>query len=406
MIKVAFFCPPHDGGAYTSFERLRRPLAENGYDLRCIGLNDGVVAQSALMEEPADGVDSWQVSRDPACATRQIIDRLTKERYRIVMTMPLDQVVSANLPRYLPSTIGSIIMTPMISHSVYTRTRHMAKFADKIVAVSHRVATDLIRRYRIEPGKVCEIFNGVDAEKFANRGRVASPPGQLRALYLGRISDLDKGVFLLPEIMDKVRRRARGITMDVVGDGSDERALRARIHARGMKDCLRLRGRCPLSQVPALLREYDCLAMPSRIEACGWSLLEAMATGCVPVVHDIWGSMGMIVQDGTSGFLVPVGDTKCFSDRLIQLSQDPGLRKRLGEAARLRVQQAFSLDQMARDYAVVMNEVLVATEYREAALPLERYTVPSVLRRSWRSYLPKPIKAFARQWVVRMGLPA
>ena len=64
--------------------------------------------------------------------------------------------------------------------------------------------------------------------------------------------------------------------------------------------------------------------MPSRFEGFGFSLIEAMAAGCVPIVSRIHGVTDWIVEDGKTGFVCGIDKPREFAERLIQLSKDRG----------------------------------------------------------------------------------
>ncbi len=85
-----------------------------------------------------------------------------------------------------------------------------------------------------------------------------------------------------------------------------------------------------------------CLVtLPSLGEGLPTTLLEAAACGRPLVATDVPGCRD-VVQDGLNGLLVPPGDAPALAEALERLLRDPGLRRRMGAAGRLRVEQRFS----------------------------------------------------------------
>jgi glycosyltransferase involved in cell wall biosynthesis len=74
-----------------------------------------------------------------------------------------------------------------------------------------------------------------------------------------------------------------------------------------------------------------------------------MATSLPCVVTNV-GANPDLVDDGKSGYLVPVGDAKKITDRIFQLAIDPQLRARMGQRGRLKVTQEFSMARMLENY--------------------------------------------------------
>ena len=77
------------------------------------------------------------------------------------------------------------------------------------------------------------------------------------------------------------------------------------------------------------------LLLPSRDEGLPMALLEAMASGLVPVTTTV-GSIGEAVGDGVTGIVVQPGSPRQIADALTSLVTDESLRARLGAAARGR----------------------------------------------------------------------
>jgi D-inositol-3-phosphate glycosyltransferase len=84
--------------------------------------------------------------------------------------------------------------------------------------------------------------------------------------------------------------------------------------------------------------------------------LEAMACGR-PVVASQVGGLAFLVQDGVTGFTVPVDDPQALADCLIRLVQDVSLRQRMGEQAAAFARD-YSWDKIAVRIVKVYEDVL------------------------------------------------
>ena len=95
---------------------------------------------------------------------------------------------------------------------------------------------------------------------------------------------------------------------------------------------------------PALAAASDVFVLPSlRREGLARSLIEAMAYARPVIVTDCGGSPELVV-DGVSGIVVPVRDPDAIAAAIRKLIADPGLRRRLGEAARERIRTQFRIE--------------------------------------------------------------
>ena len=81
-----------------------------------------------------------------------------------------------------------------------------------------------------------------------------------------------------------------------------------------------------------------------------------MSAGLPAVVSDIPGNR-QLIEEGTQGLYVGVGDEAAIAAALWQLLSDPALRARMGEAARRCVLEQYSLDQVVDRYEAMFQEV-------------------------------------------------
>ena len=87
---------------------------------------------------------------------------------------------------------------------------------------------------------------------------------------------------------------------------------------------------------------------------CGLKILQYMAAEVVPVASDV-GTNRDIVEDGVDGFLCKTPAD--WAGRILDLSQDPELRARMGKAARKKVEERYSRDDWAGKLIDIYREV-------------------------------------------------
>ena len=149
--------------------------------------------------------------------------------------------------------------------------------------------------------------------------------------------------------------------------------VRRLVDSLGMGDRVRFLG--AVRDTPGLLRSVDGFAFCSHKEACPVALLEAMACGLPSVVTDI-PAMRDIHRSNETGYVVPVGDPSAFSLALDTLAADLQRRRAMGEAARQRVEECFSVQAEAEAYQRFYLRLL--NDPTRRVLPrLRRLTAPA-----------------------------
>lgn len=117
------------------------------------------------------------------------------------------------------------------------------------------------------------------------------------------------------------------------------------------------------SALVAYYRAADVFVLPSRAEALGLTIIEAMSCG-LPVVASNAGGIPEVVEDGETGVLFEAGNAGVLAERLASLLDDPALRARLGANGALRAKQRFSVHGQAESYLAYYADVAGAWERR------------------------------------------
>jgi len=201
---------------------------------------------------------------------------------------------------------------------------------------------------------------GVDAERFAPlapdarvaaRRRLGIEPGTVVVTCVSRLVPR-KGIDHLIQAAARLSEDYPSLRLVIGGEGRDRGRLEQLASALGAP--ARFLGRVDNDALPALYASSDIFAMICRDrwmgleqEGFGIVFLEAAASG-VPAVAGRSGGSAEAVIDATTGFVIDhPGDVDAIEDALARLLDEPGLRERLGAAARARVVQSFSYDRLA-----------------------------------------------------------
>ncbi|MFQ5589261.1 MAG: glycosyltransferase family 4 protein, partial [Nitrospiria bacterium] len=138
-------------------------------------------------------------------------------------------------------------------------------------------------------------------------------------------------------------------------------ALEILTREKGLGDFVSFTGVQPHETIPALLREADCLVLPSLSEGMPNVVLEAMASG-LPVVASNLPGIREVVQDGETGLLAEPGDARGLAKKLMTMIHEPEQRREMGRRGyRYITAMNLSWEQSARHYLEVYRKACAAS---------------------------------------------
>jgi phosphatidylinositol alpha-1,6-mannosyltransferase len=152
-------------------------------------------------------------------------------------------------------------------------------------------------------------------------------------------------------------------TLDIVGRGEEEAALRERAHSLGLDERVRFHPPVDDAGKLKLLREASLFILPSlppagnnHVEGLGLTLLEAQSQG-LPVLAARTGGIPEAVQEGLTGALFRAGDAEDLSEKLAALLRSPETLSKLGEAGPDWVRSHFSWKDGLGRLAALLREL-------------------------------------------------
>jgi len=110
------------------------------------------------------------------------------------------------------------------------------------------------------------------------------------------------------------------------------------------------------SDLDRWLSSFDVTVLPSYTEGLPNVVLESFAAR-VPVVATAVGGTPEVVDDGASGYLVPSGQADPLARRILELLDNPALRRRMGQHGYRRVREEFTFATQARHYRTLLERL-------------------------------------------------
>jgi glycosyltransferase involved in cell wall biosynthesis len=223
------------------------------------------------------------------------------------------------------------------------------------------ISADIERQWcelGVSAGRLVRTVSGVDAERFSP-GPSAVDAELLprpRVVFTGRLHP-QKNIPLLLEAWKEVARRSPA-NLILVGPGDDRRKLEELAGSIGIGDRVQFTG--GVADASDYLRAADLFVLPSVAEGMSNSLLEAMATGLPCVASRIAGNTDLI-DNGRNGRLIDTPDAAAWSAALLELLEDREAARRLGAAARLRIDEEFALPVVVDRYVDLYRRMIDRT---------------------------------------------
>ena len=223
---------------------------------------------------------------------------------------------------------------------------------NRLVTVSRALAAEW-SDYGVPAGRILNIPNGVDVERFCprptnpeDRRKFGLPPEGFIFGSVGRLDSL-KNYEVLISSFERVTSEVPGSRLALLGDGPFKDRLKRKIDELKLNDVVYLIGRRPDPE--NFLRALDVFVLPSKYEGMSNVVLEAMATGLAVVCADL-PSHREVFEPDREGVVVSPFTAERLAEALVDLARNRKRCRELGLAAREKVLHRFSLARMVFDY--------------------------------------------------------
>ncbi|HUW94319.1 MAG TPA: glycosyltransferase family 4 protein [Anaerolineae bacterium] len=380
ILMINYEFPPLGGGGGVASYQIAKALAAREHEVD--------VLTTAWRDLPGEEtVDGLRVYRVPVVgrsdqATASLVSMvsflpsgvarglrtLRKKRYDILNTHfaipsgPTGVALSRifRTPQVL-TIIGGDIYDPTKrlspSNSVLLRAvvRRVLNSSAQIIAISqdikNRAQRDLHCQTEIEV-----IHYGLTPPQFEKRNRqeLGMPEDEVVLISIGR---LIKRKALGDVLLALSRLEERRFRLLIIGEGPEEENLRDLAKRLGISSQVEFLGAIWGERKFQYLAAADMFVLPSIHEGFGLVFLEAMHCG-LPVIASSSGGQTDFLEDGKTGFLIPVGDVQVLAGAILRLASDESLRRQMSEFNREYVKR-FHISHVAERYEALFSAVLL-----------------------------------------------
>ena len=224
---------------------------------------------------------------------------------------------------------------------------------DHLVAVSGKVFRGITACPGISSKQVSLIRNAVDSthchvpeQRDSCRAEFSLTPEQILIGTSGRLEKV-KRYDLLLQGFSVVNASFPQTRLMIAGDGTLRNELEKYADELGIAHAVIWTGF--RKDVPRLLAAMDMYIMSSVNEGLSLSILEAMAAGKPVIITDVGGAREL-VENGTTGLLIPPGSADVIAEKILELLANPAKMSDLAQAGRDYVLLEFGIQRMMQSY--------------------------------------------------------
>ena len=237
-----------------------------------------------------------------------------------------------------------------------------ARDCDGCVAVCEAVKKDMVAQEGLPQEKITVIYNGLDSSLYQNGLNGGTLRRELEidsdAPVIGMIADLNfeiKGHRYFLEAAKAVLKRVPKAEFVLAGDGHLQERYESMAQDLGIGRHVHFLGK--RTDMPAIISSLTASVLCSTSEGLSNVILESMAAGRPVIATNVGGNPELVI-DGVTGYVVPPADPNSLADALLNLISDPDRARVMGNAARVKAENGFTMEAMVERHDQLYQSLL------------------------------------------------
>lgn len=246
-----------------------------------------------------------------------------------------------------------LIVSSILNDGSYEEWQDWADVTDQYVCISSKIQRCLVEHHEINEEKVCHISPFIEKIRIVNRRYSIERSTPLKIGYPCRLERNQKRADLIPVLLEYLEAKDVHYVLNIAGEGSCEREIEKYIEKECLHEKVKLHGKLTKKELLDFLDNQDIYLNFSEYEGTSLTMLEAMASGCVPVVTNVSG-VDDFIEPGVNGLIADVGDLKKIVEHIAYLDKYRDSLGKYGQKCTNIVHERCRLDK----YIANIQEVL------------------------------------------------
>ena len=266
------------------------------------------------------------------------------------------QILGSSHLKVITTLHGTDITLVGRDESYLPITKFGIEVSDGVTAVSEWLKEETAANFATQ--KPIEVIpNFVDPARFRPQsGEFCATFGNPDDKLICHVSNFRpvKRIMDVIEVFEKVTRIIPS-RLVMVGDGPDRSRAEAYCRDRRLRDRVFFLGNVP--NLEEVVGGSDLFLLPSESESFGMAALEALASE-VPVIATRAGGLPEVIDEGETGYLLPVGDVEGMAARAIEILSSPERQREMGRRAREVAIERYDVAKVMPQYRRLYERVI------------------------------------------------
>jgi glycosyltransferase involved in cell wall biosynthesis len=234
--------------------------------------------------------------------------------------------------------------------------------ASALVVPSRQLQEIALKTWRQPPARVHRIANAIETSAYGAKPRPDVLPRVVKRAgekWIGTLAGL-RAVKNLPRLVRAVQNLPSEWHLVILGEGPEREAILAEAMRLDIGHRVHLPGH--VTDPAAAIGLFDIFALSSDSEQAPLSVIEAMAAS-LAVASPAVGDIAEMVSEPNRPFISLLGDDEALATALETLASDDGLRRRIGDANRIRAREEYDETVMASRYSALYAQAMGRTSF-------------------------------------------
>jgi N-acetyl-alpha-D-glucosaminyl L-malate synthase BshA len=371
-VRIAITCYPTYGGSGVVATELGKALALQGHDIHFISyalpfrlkqfherifFHEVEMVDYPLLEHPPYAIALAAKMSEVAAQVGLDIFHVHYAMPHAVSAFLAKAILGKAQPKIITTLHGTDITLVGNDRTLFPMTRFALEQSDGVTCVSRYLSARTREVFRTDRA-LAVIPNFVDTQRFAplvepQLRQHLAPAGERILAHLSNFRVVKRAPYAV-RVFAQVRE-VMPAKLLLIGDGPDRPAALDLARSLGVEKDVVFLGK--QDDVAGLLASADLFLLPSEEEAFGLAALEAMSCA-VPVIATTTGGIPELVEDGTTGFLLPPGDVDGMARAALAVLTSPERHTAFRAAARQHAVTRYETRLILPRYEAFYREVL------------------------------------------------